>query len=283
MRRGGGSAGKGDEKEKPEKQADEKSPDGPEAGKGEDGGKGKGSGGPAEAQEKGKKRFVINERDVQQASPSGARKALLFAMVCVAGYFIASGSLTNQKDIKAHLGSHGFVKEEESDTLRGEEKLVLDNMRKNGKGLATKSDEELKKSGTLEDYFLNPEGGGGVSFERSPRKRGREVRAIEAIADWNVGFEANRQLIYVSNTRYPHRGVLQLALGEQARMERRGFEFDRAQMRWVITTRNFLRAFEGRTADEVDEEVVREVLMASIDKGNEDKPDFNGGGGGGRD
>ncbi len=78
--------------------------------------------------------------------------------------------------------------------------------------------------------------------------------------------------------------MVQLALGEEARMERRGFEFDRGQMRWMITMRNFLRAFEGRTANDVtvDEEVVREVLMASIDKGNEDKSDFNGGGGGGR-
>ena len=116
--------------------------------------------------------------------------------------------------------------------------------------LTGKSDDELKRSGTLEDYFLNPEGGGGVSFEKSPRKRGRgDVRAVEAIADWEIGFEANRQLIVVSGTRYPHRGVLQLALGEEARMDRRGFEFDRSQMRWVITMRNFLRAFEGRTAD----------------------------------
>ena len=121
-----------------------------------------------------------------------------------------------------------------------------------------------------------------MSFEKSPRKRGRgDVRVVEAIADWKIGFEANQQLIVVSGTRYPHRGVLQLALGEEARMDRRGFEFDRGQMRWVITMRNFLRAFEGRTAEEVDIDVVREVLMASIDKGNEDKPDFNGGGSGG--
>ena len=145
--------------------------------------------------------------------------------------------------------------------------------------LTGKSDEDLKKSGTLEDYFLNPEGGGGVSFEKSPRKRGRgDVRAVHAIADWEIGFEANLQLIVVSGTRYPHRGVLQLALGEEARMDRRGFEFDRGQMRWVITMRNFLRAFKGRTAEEVDIDVVLEVLMASINKGNEDKPDFNGGG-----
>jgi hypothetical protein len=286
MRRSGGAgsnAGKGDEKENGKKGSEDKTPEGPEGGKA-DGGKGEGSGGSGEASDKGKKRFVIKEKEVPQAIAGAGKKALLFAMVCIAGYIIASGSLTNQKDIKAHLGAHGFVKQEDSDTYRGEEKLVLENMRKNGKGLATKPDEELKRSGVLEDYFLNPEGAGGGAFEKSPRKRGRgDVRAVEAIADWDVGFEANRQLIYVSNTRYPHRGVLQLALGEEARMERRGFEFDRSQLRWVITMRNFLRAFEGRTADEVDEDVVREVLMASIDKGNEDKPDFNGGGGGGRD
>ena len=286
MRRSGGAgsnAWKGDEKENGKKGSEDKTPEGPEGGKA-DGGKGEGSGGSGEASDKGKKRFVIKEKEVPQAIAGAGKKALLFAMVCIAGYIIASGSLTNQKDIKAHLGAHGFVKQEDSDTYRGEEKLVLENMRKNGKGLATKPDEELKRSGVLEDYFLNPEGAGGGAFEKSPRKRGRgDVRAVEAIADWDVGFEANRQLIYVSNTRYPHRGVLQLALGEEARMERWGFEFDRSQLRWVITMRNFLRAFEGRTADEVDEDVVREVLMASIDKGNEDKPDFNGGGGGGRD
>ena len=229
---------------------------------------------------------MIKERGAVESGAGGnrAKKAMLFAIVCVAGYIIASGSLSNQKEIKAHLGAHGFVKEENSDTFRGEERAVLDEMRKQGKGFVGKSDEELKKSGVMEDYFLNPDGAGGGGFERSPRKRGRsEVRAVEAIGEWEVGFEANRQLIYVSGTRYNHRGVLQLALGEEARMERRGFEFDRGQMRWVITMRNFLRAFEGRTADEVDEEVVREVLMSSIDKGNKDKPDFNGGSGGGRD
>ena len=278
---GGSNGGKPDEKEK--KGSEERTPEGPEGGKG-DGGKGEGSGAPSEVKEKAKKKFVIKEKEGPQAGAGAGKKALLFAMVCIAGYLVASGSLTKQKDIQAHLGAHGFVKQEDSDTFRGEEKLVLDNMRKSGKGLASKSDEELKRSGTLEDYFLNPEGAGGGAFEKSPRKRGRnDVRAIEAIADWEVGFEANRQLIYISNTRYPHRGVVQLALGEEARMERRGFEFDRSQMRWVITMRNFLRAFEGVTADEVDEEVVREVLMASIDKGNEEKPDFNGGGGGGRD
>ena len=278
---GGSNGGKPDEKEK--KGSEERTPEGPEGGKG-DGGKGEGSGAPSEVKEKAKKKFVIKEKEGPQAGAGAGKKALLFAMVCIAGYLVASGSLTKQKDIQAHLGAHGFVKQEDSDTFRGEEKLVLDNMRKSGKGLAAKSDEELKRSGTLEDYFLNPEGAGGGAFEKSPRKRGRnDVRAIEAIADWEVGFEANRQLIYISNTRYPHRGVVQLALGEEARMERRVFEFDRSQMRWVITMRNFLRAFEGVTADEVDEEVVREVLMASIDKGNEEKPDFNGGGGGGRD
>ncbi len=154
--------------------------------------------------------------------------------------------------------------------MRGEEKTVLESMRKSVKGMAGKTDEELKKGGTLEDYFLNPDSAvGGASFERSPRKRGRaELRAVEAIADWDVGFEANRQLIYVSGTLYPHRGVLQLALGEEALVERRCFEFDRGQMRWIVTMSNFLLAFEGRTADEVDKEVVLEVLMASIDKGN---------------
>jgi hypothetical protein len=278
---GGSNGGKSDEKEK--KGSEDKTPEGPEGGKG-DGGKGDGSCGSGEVKEKGKKKFVIKEREGPQVSAGATKKALLFAMVCIAGYLVASGSLTKQKDIQAHLGAHGFVKQEDSDTFRGEEKVVLDNMRKSGKGLGAKSDDELKRSGMLEDYFLNPEGAGGGAFEKSPRKRGcNDLRAIEAIADWEVGFEANRQLIYISNTRYPHRGVVQLALGEEARMERRGFEFDRSQMRWVITMRNFLRAFEGVTADEVDEEVVREVLMASIDKGNEDKPDFNGGGGGGRD
>ena len=278
---GGSNGGKSDDKEK--KGSEEKTPEGPEGGKGE-GGKGEGSGGSGEGKEKGKKKFVLKEREVPQVSAGAAKKALLFAMVCIAGYIVASGSLTKQRDIQAHLGAHGFVKQEDSDIFRGEEKVVLDNMRKSGKGLGGKSDEELKRSGTLEDYFLNPEGSGGGAFEKSPRKRGRnDLRAIEAIADWEVGFEANRQLIYISNTRYPHRGVIQLALGEEARVERRGFEFDRSQMRWVITMRNFLRAFEGVTADEVDEEVVREVLMESIHKGNEEKADFNGGGGGGRD
>ena len=283
MNRRGGNAGKGDDKENGKKGSEDKTPEGPEGGK-VPGEGGKGEGGLGEASEKQKKKFVVKEKEVKQGGLGAGKKALLFAMVCVAGYIIASGSLTNQRDIKAHLGAHGFVKEEDSDSFRGEEKLVLENMSNSWKGLQGKSDEELKKSGTLEDYFLNPEGAGGASFEKSPRKRGRaEVRAVEAIVDWNVGFEANRQLIYVSGTRYPHRGVLQLTLGEDASMERCGFEFDRAQMRWVITMRNFLRAFEVRTADEVDEEVVREVLMASIDKGNEDKPDFNGGSGGGRD
>ena len=278
---GGSNGGKPDEKEK--KGMEDKTPEGPDGGKGV-GGKGEGSSG--EVKEKGKKKFVIKEREGPKVSAGCAnlKKALLFAMVCIGGYIVASGSLTKQKDIQAHLGAHGFVKQEDSDAFRGEEKAVLDNMRKSGKGLSAKSDEELKRSGMLEDYFLNPEGAGGAAFEKSPRKRGRnDIRAIEAIADWEIGFEANRQLIYIGNTRYPHRGVVQLALGEEARMERRGFEFDRFQMRWVITMRNFLRAFEGVTADEVDEEVVREVLMASIDKGNEEKPDFNGGGGGGRD
>lgn len=157
-------------------------------------------------------------------------------------------------------------------------------MRKMGKGLASKTDAELKKSGAMEDYFLNPEGDGGSVSDGTPRKRGREeVRAAQAIARWEIGFEANRQLIVVSGTRYNHRGVVQLALGEQARLERRGFEFDRGQQRWAVTMRNFLRAFEGRTAEEVDEEAVRDVLEASIDAGNEDRPDFNGGGGGGRE
>ena len=75
---------------------------------------------------------------MSKAGMSGAKKALLFAMVCVGGYIIASGSLTNQKDIKGHLGSHGFVKEEDSDEMRAEEKVVLENMRKSGKGLTGK-------------------------------------------------------------------------------------------------------------------------------------------------
>jgi hypothetical protein len=53
--------------------------------------------------DKGKKRFVIKEKDGPQVSAGAAKKALLFAMVCIAGYIVASGSLTNQKDIKAHL------------------------------------------------------------------------------------------------------------------------------------------------------------------------------------
>ncbi len=69
------------------------------------------------------------------------------------------------------------MKQEDSDTFRGEEKVVLDNMLKSGKGLGAKSEseDELRRSSTLEDYFFNPEGRGriqvGVGEARSRKKK----------------------------------------------------------------------------------------------------------------
>ena len=107
----------GDKKEKEDKGGaeDKAVPVGPEGGKGE-GGKGEEEG----EKGKGKKKFVVSEKR-SEPKMSCAQKSLLFGIILVGGYFVASGSLTNQKDIKQHLGEHGFVKEENTSSAQPKE------------------------------------------------------------------------------------------------------------------------------------------------------------------
>ena len=229
--------------------------------------------GAVEEREGKKVAFMLKEKPVEPKKKQAVLFVIYFAIVVGLASIVIEGSMTKNKSIKEHLGRHGLVKVEDEDKFVGSEEAVLAKMRASGR-FEGKSNEEVKKA--AEDYFLNPEVQGGAGYDSPSRKRGRaseEIRAREALPGWQISLEANRQLIVVSGTRYNHRGVMQFALGESARAERRGFEFDRENMRWIITMRNFLLCFEGRTAEEVDEDVIRAVLQASIEKGNEDTPD----------
>jgi hypothetical protein len=89
----------------------------------------------------------------------------------------------------------------------------------------------------------------------------------------------------VSATHYNHRGVLQLALGEDARANNEGFKFDKAAKLWVVTFEDIIDYNTNLTEEDIDEDFIQALLENSIENGNELKCDSysrgSGGAGGG--
>ena len=86
---------------------------------------------------------------------------------------------------------------------------------------------------------------------------------------------------------FNHRGVLQLLLGEEARINNEGFKFNKedGKREWVSTIQDILNYNAGATADDIDEEFVQALILIAIKNGAETNPQGNsqgkGRGGGG--
>ena len=92
---------------------------------------------------------------------------------------------------------------------------------------------------------------------------------------------AASELSLCPGTHYTHRGVLQLALGEDARANNEGFKFDKDKKEWVVTFADIIDYNTNLTDDDIDEDFIQALLLNSIDNGNELNPDSNSRGGGG--
>ena len=84
-----------------------------------------------------------------------------------------------------------------------------------------------------------------------------------------------------AGTHYNHRGVLQLALGEDARSNNDGFKFDREKREWTVSFGDTIDYNMDLTDEDIDEEFVMALLLNSINEGNEANPDSSGRSGGG--
>ena len=86
-----------------------------------------------------------------------------------------------------------------------------------------------------------------------------------------------------AGTNYIHRGVLQLGLGQDARMNKDGFHFDSEKREWYMSFGDLVDYNIDLTEDDIDVEFIEALLLESINTGNEARPDWNpnGGDGGG--
>ena len=88
-----------------------------------------------------------------------------------------------------------------------------------------------------------------------------------------------------AGTHYNHRGILQLALGEDARANNEGFKFDKTAKLWVATFSDIIDYNTNLTEEDIDEEFIQALLENSIENGNELNHDSysrgSGGAGGG--
>jgi hypothetical protein len=78
-------------------------------------------------------------------------------------------------------------------------------------------------------------------------------------------------------THYNHRGILQKALGESARMNNEGFKFDKEKKEWWVTFSDVIDYNTGVEEDDIDEEFIEALLLISIEAGNERVPEGGGG------
>ena len=76
-----------------------------------------------------------------------------------------------------------------------------------------------------------------------------------------------------AGTHWVHRGVLQMALGESARMNNEGFKFDKERKEWIVTFNDVIEYNQGAEADDIDEDYIAALLLLSIEAGNERVPD----------
>ena len=80
---------------------------------------------------------------------------------------------------------------------------------------------------------------------------------------------------------YVHRGVFQLGLGQDARVNKEGFHFDREKKEWYVSFADLIDYSMDLTEDDIDEEFIETVLLHSINSGHEARPDWTGDGGSG--
>ncbi len=80
---------------------------------------------------------------------------------------------------------------------------------------------------------------------------------------------------------YIHRGVVQLALGEEARGEKESFKFAKETKEWIADIDNIVAHTDGTTADDIDVEFIQDLLLMAIENGAESNPDSDGRGGNG--
>ncbi len=83
-----------------------------------------------------------------------------------------------------------------------------------------------------------------------------------------------------AGTNYVHRGVLQLGLGQDARMNKDGFHFDREKREWYVSFGDLVD-YNMDLKDDIDVEFMEALLLESINNGNEARPDWNLNGGDG--
>ena len=104
-----------------------------------------------------------------------------------------------------------------------------------------------------------------------------------AIESWVIRREGTT--ITVENVHYNHRGVMQLALGEAARMNAEGFRFNYESRAWEVEVNEILMYQDpaaGVTNEDVDAQFVQELLLLAIGAGAELTPDMITGAGGSR-
>jgi hypothetical protein len=96
-----------------------------------------------------------------------------------------------------------------------------------------------------------------------------------------VSIDDDFECSFRAGTHYNHRGVLQLALGEDARSNNDGFKFDREKREWTVSFGDIIDYNMDLTEEDIDEEFVVALLLNSINEGNEANPDSSGRSGGG--
>jgi hypothetical protein len=84
-----------------------------------------------------------------------------------------------------------------------------------------------------------------------------------------------------AGSNYVHRGVFQLGLGKDARMNKEGFHFDREKKEWYVSFGDLIDYSMDLTEDTIDEEFIESLLLHSINSGHEAEPDWTGDGDGG--
>lgn len=90
-----------------------------------------------------------------------------------------------------------------------------------------------------------------------------------------VGFGIILFVMRTAGTNYIHRGVLQLGLGQDARVNKDGFHFDREKKEWYVSFGDLVDYNMDLTEDDIDVEFIEALLLESINNGNEARADWN--------